>query len=263
MTSTKLPSQTKHAAPQVQARQQAVLCFSGGKDSCLALQALREDPSVELVGLLTTIGLPYERVSHHGVRRKLLMQQAEAIGLPLTIIELESSTDDCIVMEAYETRMASVMQLFEQQGVQAMAFGDLFLEDLRAYREKRNQEVGMKSFFPLWGADTLDLAERFIDDGFKAVLSCVNNNKLDRSFAGRTFDHGFLKDLTKPGLPGVSAVDPCGENGEFHSFVWDGPVFDKPIAWTFGERFDDGNRSFIDLVPAPNSAPTKELAHAD
>jgi len=273
MTSITLPNQTKHTATQAQAKTQVVLCFSGGKDSCLALQQLRKDPSVEVVGLLTTIGMPYDRVSHHGVRRRLLMQQAEAIGLPLTVIELESSLADCTAMEAYESRMETVIQLFQQQGVQAMAFGDLFLEDLRAYREKRNQSAGMKSLFPLWGSNTRELAERFIDDGFKAVLTCVDTHKMDRSFAGRTFDHDLLNDLaklpeagvTEVGLPGAGGVDPCGENGEFHSFVWDGPVFNQPVGWTLGERLDDGNRSFIDLIPVDksDSAPNREQTNAD
>lgn len=193
----------------------------------------------EVVSLLTTVTQDYDRVSMHGVRRALLERQAESLGIPLAQIPISRQTSN----QEYEDKMRAVLTGFQKAGVSACVFGDLFLEDLRKYREKNLAQIGMKGLFPLWDRDTAGLARTIIGLGFKAVVTCVDSKALDKSFAGRTIDEAFMADLP----PGV---DPCGENGEFHSFVYGGPNFGKPVAVTVGETVQRDGFYFCDLVPA-------------
>ena len=202
-----------------------LLSWSGGKDSALALHALRQMPGVEVTGLLTTVTEDYDRISMHGVRRVLLEQQAEAAGLPLHVVSIPP---DC-TNEIYEQRMAAALAPHRNRGVHRVAFGDLFLEDIRAYRETKLAGAGMAALFPVWGRDTAELALDFIAKGFQAVLVCIDTNALDPAFAGRAFDADLLRDLP-------FHVDPCGENGEFHTFVHAGPIFRRPIPFQLGEQ---------------------------
>jgi len=216
-----------------------VFSWSGGKDSAMALHALRHDPIFEVVALLTTVTEGYDRISMHGVRRELLQRQAVSIGLPLE----EVSIPPQCVNAVYESRMAGALLRFEQSGVQHFAFGDIFLRDLRAYREEKLARIGATALFPLWDIDTRELALRFIRDGFRAVTVCIDPQKLGNSFAGRELDARFFADLP----PGV---DPCGENGEFHTFVFDGPIFRAPIAVRTGEIVERDSFVFCDLLPS-------------
>lgn len=217
-----------------------LLAWSGGKDSALTLHALRQaDRSV--VALLTTLTEGYNRVSIHGVREELLDQQAAAIGLPLTKVWIPKDSS----MDEYERRMGEALAGHIAGGISGVAFGDIFLEDLRATRTAKLATVGLGAEFPLWKRDTTELAREFIDLGFKAVITCADTEYLDASFAGRPYDHALLADLPP-------TVDPCGENGEFHSFVTDGPVFARGVAYEIGQSVLRENRfCFCDLTPAP------------
>ena len=220
-------------------REKVVLSWSGGKDSALVLHALREAGAYEVVALLTTITEDYDRISMHGVRRVLLEQQAESAGIPLEKVPLAKNESN----EGYESKMRVVLERFKEAGVSHVAIGDIFLEDLRRYREERLSSMGMKGLFPLWKRDTGELARAFLEQGFKAVITCVDTELLDGRFAGRAYDEAFLAELP-------DGVDPCGENGEFHSFVYDGPVFRRGIRFALGERVLRESRfSFCDLVP--------------
>jgi uncharacterized protein (TIGR00290 family) len=199
------------------------LGWSGGKDSALALWRLREQGS-EPRCLLTTVKGEDGRVAMHGVRGGLLRAQADRVGLPLVEVQIPTPCPD----EVYEARMAAALGGAQLKGVQEMAFGDLFLEDIRAYRESRLAAAGLKASFPVWGLDTKALADRFVALGFKAVLVCVDPRALDASFAGRELDGRLLAELPE-------GVDPCGENGEFHTFVYDGPIFEAPVECERGE----------------------------
>jgi uncharacterized protein (TIGR00290 family) len=214
------------------------LSWSGGKDSALVLWTLRRR-LVEPEALITTVTESYERISMHGVRRNLLARQAEALGIPLVEVVIPP---DC-VNEIYEARMAKAFAAAPLAGVEAVAFGDLFLNDVRAYREQRLAAVGKRGLFPLWGQDTAALAREFIDAGFEATLVCVDPGALDAGFCGRRYDERLLAELP----PGV---DPCGENGEFHTFVSAGPIFTAPIACEIGEIVERDGFVFCDLTPA-------------
>ena len=213
-----------------------LLSWSGGKDSSLALHALRQTPGVEVAGLLTTVTEDYDRISMHGVRRSLLERQAAEAGLPLHVILIPRECSN----EQYEERMAAFLTGIRDAGIRRVAFGDLFLEDLRAYRESRLASVGMEALFPVWGRDTAKLARDFLRLGFEAILVCVDTQSLAPSFAGRSFDEDLLRDLP-------SGVDPCGENGEFHTFVHAGPIFRAPVPFRRGEVEDRGRFWFCDL----------------
>ncbi len=204
--------------------EKAFFNWSGGKDSALALHKLREVGSYEIACLLTTVNGYFDRVSMHGVRTGLLEQQAEAIGIPLKKVILPEMPD----METYERIMGEELLKLKAGGVSNAVFGDIFLEDLRKYREDKLAQVGLKCIFPLWKVPTHELIREFIDLGFKAITVCVNDKILDRSYVGRTIDSKFVSDLPEK-------VDPCGENGEFHSFVYDGPIFKKPVEFGIGE----------------------------
>ncbi len=218
-----------------------VLSWSGGKDSAMALYELGRRRDLRVVELLTTVAEPYDRISHHGVRAELLDQQAAAVGVPLRKLSLP---DPC-TNDDYERLMAREMARCRDLGVGTVCFGDIFLHDLRAYRERKLAAVGMKAIFPIWQRDTREMVQTFIDLGFRAYLSCVDGNKLPRSFAGRPIDAALIRDLPE-------GVDPCGENGEFHSFVYDGPLFDAPIDLTVGEVVDRDTRFFAELLPQGN-----------
>lgn len=212
------------------------LSWSGGKDSALALWTLRESQAVDPQLLLTTVTEGYERISMHGVRRSLLAEQAAAVGLPL----LEISIPQKCTNEFYEARMAQAFAEAPLSGIDTVAFGDLFLEDVRAYREGRLARAGRHASFPLWQRDTTRLARTFVDAGFGAVIVCVDPAQLDPSFAGRRYDHRLLDDLPP-------TVDPCGENGEFHTFVYDGPVFGESVSVSVGETVHRDGFVFTDL----------------
>jgi uncharacterized protein (TIGR00290 family) len=201
-----------------------LLAWSSGKDSAMALHELRKTPDVEVVSLLTTITRDYDRVSMHGVRSELLERQAKSIGLPLEKVFISPQSSN----EEYEMAMREVLERHAAQGVTAVAFGDIFLEDLRRYREGKLAQVGMTAIFPLWKRNTSELAEEFISLGFKAVVSCADSQAGTGSFAGREFDRRLFSELP-------DGCDPCFENGECHSFVYDGPIFAEPIPIKTGE----------------------------
>ena len=222
-------------------RRTVVLSWSGGKDSSLALAALRTDERYEVVGLLTSITTQYDRVSIHGVRRELVEAQAAAVGLPLFEVTLEPVSSN----EAYEAAFIDALARLRTAvpNVELIAFGDLYLEDVRAYRERLLVGSGFAPLFPLWRSDTTTLASDFINAGFRAVLVCVDTTQLPATFAGRTFDDHLLADLP-------SGVDPCGEGGEFHTFVWDGPQFLEPISVSVGDTIlRDDRFAFTELIP--------------
>lgn len=215
-----------------------LMCWSGGKDSALALQAVLSDPSFQVEALLTTITEDYERISMHGVRRELLHEQAKAIGLPLEEVRIPAGASN----DNYESAMKERLLRYKSKGVSRVIFGDLFLRDIRQYRETRLAEIGMTGLFPLWHKDTRKLAEDFIAAGFRAFLVCVDPKQIDPSFCGRPFDHALLKDLPR-------SADPCGENGEFHTFVYDGPIFQKTLSVNRGELVNREGFWFCDLNP--------------
>ncbi len=218
-------------------REQVALSWSGGKDSALALWALRDELGFEPAALITTVTTEYDRVSMHGVRRDLLRAQALATDVPLVEIDLPAGCTN----KEYDARMARALESEPLHAVTTIAFADLFLADIRAYREKRLARAGRRGLFPLWGRDTRDLAALFVEAGFRAILVCVDPTQLDPSFAGRAFDRSLLAEL-----PG--GVDPCGENGEFHTFVHAGPVFDRPIAIEHGQTVARDGFVFHDLL---------------
>jgi uncharacterized protein (TIGR00290 family) len=215
------------------------LSWSGGKDSALALLALRRDRR-EPCALLTTSAEAFDRVSHHGVRRTLLGRQAAAVGIELVEVLLPVPCS----MEDYERLFERAFAETVLAEIDTVAFGDIFLEDVRAYRERKLEAAGRSALFPLWQRDTGELAREFVDAGFEAIVVSLDPARLDPSFAGRRFDHELLADLPPE-------VDPCGENGEFHTFVRAGPIFAEPIACGTGEVVERDGMVFCDLVPTP------------
>ncbi len=201
------------------------LNWSSGKDAALALHYLQQDKNVEVTHLLTAVNAYHNRVSMHGVRRELMQQQIAAIGLSFSTIELSEQPS----MQEYEAAMENSILQLQVKGFTHAAFGDIFLEDLRQYREQQLSKLDMKTTFPLWKKDTRQLLEEMIDLDFKATIVCINAQLLPPEFCGRIIDKTFLKDLSP-------SIDPCGENGEFHTFCFDGPVFKKPVPFTIGEK---------------------------
>lgn len=202
----------------------ALFNWSGGKDSALALYHTLRNSQFEVKHLLTSVNSETNRISMHGVRLSLLQKQAESIGIPLSLLSLPGE----VSMEEYDQLMADKMQGFLDAGISTSIFGDIFLEDLKQYREQKLAQVGLKGDFPLWQRNTKELVNEFISVGFKTMVVSVDGSKLDQSFVGRIIDESFLNDLPEN-------VDPCGENGEFHSFVFEGPIFKKPIRFERGE----------------------------
>jgi uncharacterized protein (TIGR00290 family) len=220
-----------------------LFCWSGGKDSAMALQTLLQRNDVSIAALLTTVTEGYDRISMHGVRRELLHRQAESLGLPLHEVLIPP---ECI-NPIYEARMEQALHIHYGQGVRSVAFGDIFLEDLRAYREKNLARIGMTALFPIWKRDTRELIRSFHSAGFRAIAVCIDGKVLDRSFSGRELDDGFFRDLP-------AAVDPCGESGEFHTFVFDGPIFRQPVPVRTGEVVERDSFVFCDLLPIEEGA---------
>ncbi|MEZ5316331.1 MAG: hypothetical protein R2752_02910 [Vicinamibacterales bacterium] len=216
-----------------------LLSWSSGKDSAWTLHVLRSDPSVRVVGLLTTVNEAADRVAMHAVRRSLLEAQADAAGLPLWTVPIPSPCPN----EIYEDRMREAMVRARTEGIARVAFGDLFLEDVRRYREDRMAGTGLDPIFPLWGRPTPALAREMIDGGLRATVTCVDPRQIDAAFAGRSFDAAFLADLP-------AAADPCGERGEFHTFCRAGPMFARPIDVRIGETLTRDGFVFTDVLPA-------------
>ena len=222
--------------------------WSGGKDSAMSLYVLRKFHNYEIAALLTSVIADYDRISMHGVRRVLLEQQAQSLGLPLDILYITKKSSN----EEYEAKLKEKLLQYKSRGVSSVVFGDIFLEDLRKYRENNLAQVGMKGIFPIWKRDTTELAHSFIDLDFKAVITCVDSKVLDGKFVGRYFDNELLSELPPK-------VDPCGENGEFHSFVYDGPIFSERIRFRRGKVVLRDNRFyFCDLIPVKKWNARKE-----
>ncbi|MDO8577934.1 MAG: diphthine--ammonia ligase [Dehalococcoidales bacterium] len=229
--------------------EKVIVCWSGGKDSALAFHELSKSHRYEVVSLLTTVTADYDRISMHGVRCSLLRQQARNMGMPLCEISISRICSN----EEYEAKMAAALTGFKKDGVSSVVFGDIFLEDLRCYREENLARLGMKAIFPIWRRDTTELARSLVPSGFQAITACVDTRKLDKSFAGRLIDEQFLNDLPE-------GVDPCGENGEYHSFVFDGPIFKSKILFSTGEKvLRDSFFCFCDLVPVGGGVVTNYL----
>jgi uncharacterized protein (TIGR00290 family) len=215
------------------------LSWSGGKDSAMTLHHLHADPDVEVACLLTTVTEGYERISMHGVRVELLRRQATALGLPAREVRLPQDCSN----EIYDAAMGAALADLQHDGITDVAFGDLHLADVRAYREERLAAAGARGVFPLWRRDTHAFVREFLDLGFQAIVVCIDPQALGPAFAGRPLDAAFLADLP----PGV---DPAGENGEFHTFVWDGPLLAEPVPVTVGERVERNGFWYCDLLPA-------------
>jgi uncharacterized protein (TIGR00290 family) len=213
-----------------------LVSWSSGKDSAWMLHKLKQDPAVDIGGLLTTMNEAFDRVAMHAVRRTLLEAQARAAGIPLRTIPLPWPCTN----EDYEARMRAAISRAVDEGFTHVAFGDLFLEDVRRYREDKLAGTGLTPIFPLWGIPTPGLAEEMVDGGLRAILTCINPKQLDRSFAGRQFDRALLRDLP-------AGIDPCGERGEFHSFAYGGPMYDTAIAVTPGDVVDRDGFVFADV----------------
>ena len=202
----------------------ALFNWSSGKDSALALYKVLQNPDFEISCLLTSVNQEFQRISMHGVRVSLLEQQAESLGIPLEIMQIP----EIPTMEAYENVMIETLIKLKNKGITHSIFGDILLEDLRKYREEQLSKIGFEAVFPLWQIPTIDLIQEFIGLGFKTIVVCVNERYLDKSFVGRVIDQNFINDLPEN-------VDVCGENGEFHTFTFDGPIFSKPIDFEIGE----------------------------
>jgi uncharacterized protein (TIGR00290 family) len=224
-------------------RPKAWLAWSSGKDSAWALHTVRQSGEYEVVSLLTTVNRTHQRVAMHAVRESLLEMQAEAAGLPLVKVPIPAPCPN----EIYERAMAEAMERARAEGVRHVIFGDLFLEDIRAYREKQLAACGMTPVFPLWRRDTRELAREMLGGGLSAYLTCVDPRKLTRGFAGRRFDAGLLATLP-------AEVDPCGENGEFHTFANAGPMFREAILIEVGEIVEREGFVFADLLPRASAA---------
>ena len=216
-----------------------ILSWSGGKDSCLALHELLASPDIRVEALLTTVTRDYGRISMHGVRTVLLERQAESLGLPLQQVFISKGATNA----EYENAMAEALAAFRDRGIDTVAFGDLFLEDIKAYRDRFLARHGMTGIYPIWQRHTGSAVRDFLAAGFKTIITCVDPRQLDPVFAGRIIDEQLLSELS-------STCDPCGENGEFHTFVFDGPTFEKPVRFMKGEIVCRDSFWFCDLLPA-------------
>ena len=228
-----------NAPRRKQPKEPVVLSWSGGKDSTMAAYHLLASQKYDIVALLTTVTEDYDRISMHGVRRELLERQADSLAIPLHTVMIPKECSN----EIYEDRMKQAFSHFKAQGITQIAFGDLFLQDVKQYRDERLAQAGMTGVYPIWMRDTDELVRTFIGLGFKAILACVDTQAIAASFAGREIDHSLLRDLPQ-------TADPCGEYGEYHSFVYDGPIFKYPIACKAGERILRSSRfNYCDIVP--------------
>lgn len=226
--------------------EKVIVSWSGGKDSALSLYEIKQSGKYQVVSLLTTINEYYDRVSMHGVRRILLEQQAQALGLPLIKVPISKDCPE----EEYESLMMAILVQAKADGINHVVFGDIFIDWIREYREKNLARVGMTPIFPIWGRETLELTRSFISLGFKAVITCVNTKVMPRDFLGEVLDEHFLSELP----PGV---DPGGENGEFHSFVFDGPIFRRGIPFTLDRIVTRDSYHFCELLPGEGGADEK------
>jgi uncharacterized protein (TIGR00290 family) len=216
------------------------LAWSGGKDSAMALAALRDDPDIDVVALVTTMTREYDRISIHGVRRSVLEAQVAALGTALVEVPIPAAASNAIYEDALAIALAGLRR--QHPTLRHLAFGDLFLADVRAYRERLLAALDWEPLFPLWGSDTAALAAHFIERGFRAILTCVDTTQLNAEFAGRQFDAALLASLP-------ASADPCGENGEFHTCVYAGPIFSQPLALRAGERVLRDNRfTYCDVM---------------
>jgi uncharacterized protein (TIGR00290 family) len=222
-------------------KKKILLAWSSGKDSAWALHVLRQQEQYQVAGLMTTINSAFDRVAMHSTRRALVEMQAEAAGLPLIAAPIPWPCSNA----GYESAMKQVCDQALAQGITGIAFGDLFLTDVRAYRERQLQGTGLEPLFPIWGQPTRELAQEMVKTGLRAKLVCVDPKQLPASFVGRDFDQSLLDDLPP-------TVDPCGENGEFHSFVYDGPMFKQAIATRTGEKVERDGFWFCDVLPEAN-----------
>jgi uncharacterized protein (TIGR00290 family) len=219
--------------------EKVLFSWSTGKDSALALFELQKRRDIQIIALITTVTDEYDRVSMHGVRRELLYRQAAAMGLPLREIVITKNASN----DEYENKMRQLLVEAQAEGVTAVVFGDIFLEDLRKYREDNLAQLGMQAIFPLWKKDTHDLVGDLVRLGFKAIVTCVDTQVLGQEYSGRAVDQRFLEDLPEK-------IDPCGENGEFHTFAYAGPIFHRPIEFEIGEKVLRDNRFYYtDLKP--------------
>jgi uncharacterized protein (TIGR00290 family) len=218
-------------------RKKTLISWSSGKDSAWTLHVLKQDPTIEIVGLFCTVNQFSDRVAIHGVRRELLLQQAESVNLPVEIIYIPypcSNVD-------YATIMTSFVTKARQRGIDCFAFGDLFLEDIRMYRETLLRDTGITPLFPLWGIPTKTLSQQMVSNGLKAIITCINAERFSQEYAGRKYDESFLEEIP-------AGIDPCGENGEFHSFAFDGPMFQYPINVSIGQTIHRDGAYFTDLL---------------
>jgi uncharacterized protein (TIGR00290 family) len=216
-----------------------LVSWSGGKDSSLALYEILKNKNYQVAAILTTVTEDYDRISMHGVRRILLERQVAALGFPLEMVLIPKNASN----EEYEANMGKLLAKYKQAGTNSVVFGDIFLEDLRKYREDKLASLGLQGIFPLWERETRELARCLGTLGFKAITTCVDSEALGRQFVGRLIDEQFLSELPP-------SVDPCGENGEYHSFVFDGPIFKNIVAFTPGEVVLRENRFYYcDLIP--------------
>jgi uncharacterized protein (TIGR00290 family) len=224
-------------------RKRVLLSWSSGKDSAWALHMLRQQPDIEVAGLLTTINEQFDRIAMHAVRTELLRRQAEGVRLPLRLISLPFPCSN----EIYEERLRTAIGAAQADGIEGVAFGDLFLPDVRQYRERMMEGTGIAPLFPLWGRLTDQLAREMIDGGLRAQITCIDPNYLPATLAGREYNGDFLKALP-------NGVDPCGENGEFHTFAFDGPMFNRPVEFAIGETVERDGFIFTDLLWRPPRA---------
>jgi uncharacterized protein (TIGR00290 family) len=223
-------------------KEKVIFCWSGGKDSALALNRISQDDRYEVIALLTTCNDHFQRVSMHGVRVELLEQQAAAIGLPLEKVFVSEHSSN----EEYQQKMSDCLLTNKIRGVTACVFGDIFLEDLKLWREENLAKVGLRGIFPIWKIDSNTLLHEFFTLGFRSVICCVNDAYFDKTTVGRNIDPEFIKSLPED-------VDPCGENGEFHSFAYDGPIFRKPVKFTISKKV---------YRPIENTQSTNDVSNA-
>jgi uncharacterized protein (TIGR00290 family) len=217
-------------------KKKVLMSWSSGKDSAWALHTLQQNPDVEVVGLFCTINQEFERISMHGIRIELLQKQAESLELPLRMIEIPYP---CSNVE-YEKIMGDFVEQVKNDGVECFAFGDLFLEDVRNYREEKLKNCGIQPIFPIWGIPTEKLAQTMLQNSLRTMVICIDSQRLSEDFLGKEFDEDFLNALP-------ATIDPCGENGEFHTFVFDGPMFKSPLNVQLGEQFKRKNFTYVDL----------------
>jgi uncharacterized protein (TIGR00290 family) len=226
--------------------EKVLFAWSGGKDSTLALYEIQKSQNYEIVSLLTTITEGYDRVSLHGLRRTLVEQQAQSLGLPLQKVFIPQDSSN----EEYESKMRQILTKFKQAGISQVVFGDIFLEDVRKYREDNLSKLEMKGLFPIWGRDSAELTKSFIALGFQAIVICVDTRVLGKRFVGRIINESFLAQLPPN-------VDPGGENGEFHSFAFDGPIFQDRIGYKLGKKVLRDSLYFCDLLPTKEIKPKR------